>query len=330
MVSAARRASAWLLGRTRISSAVLYKKKAPQEEKALARAVPDDPTKAPLEILRVGNYEIVAPIGSGGMGTVYKAIDRERDQTVAIKVLDRRYDLDKKRRKRDYLGREILIAAQLNHETIVRMHKEVVLQEDIDGNMRRCLIMEYVDGHNLRKHINDRDLSVPRMLELCIKLAQGLDFLHQNDIVHRDVKPENFLFTRDMAQVKIVDFGLSKSNASWRTRRLKAGGGTRRYMSPEQLSKKRLDTRSDIFSFGITMYELFSGRHPCSGTDTRDVQRQILSSKYRFPPPSKYNPDIPRALDRIILKMLRRKVQDRYQSVTEMLLDLSRIAESRI
>ncbi len=306
------------------------KKQKAQKENAPAPAVPEDPNKAQLPLTRVGKYEILAPIGSGGMGTVYKAIDRERDLTVAIKVLDRRYDLDKERRRRDYLGREILIAASLRHETIVRMHKAVVLQEDIDGNLRRCLVMEYVDGHNLRKHINQRDLSIPQMINLCIKLGEGLDFLHQNNIIHRDIKPENFLFTRDMTQVKIVDFGLSQSNATWRTRRLYASGGTRRYMSPEQLAKKKLDARSDIFSFGITMYELFTGRHPCSATDTRGVQKQLMSGKYRFPPPSKFNPEIPHQIDRVILKMLRRKRSERYQSVTELLLDLSRITESRI
>lgn len=290
----------------------------------------NDPSRVQLELTHVGQYEIVAPIGTGGMGTVYKAIDRGRDETVAIKVLDRRYDLDKKRRKRDYLGREILIAASLNHESIVRMHKEIVLQEDVEGNVRRCLIMEYVDGHNLRKHIIERDLTIRQMINVCIKLAKALDYLHQSGIVHRDVKPENFLFTRDMTSVKIVDFGLSKSGSSWRTRWLKEGGGTRRYMSPEQLAKKRLDFRSDIFSFGITMYELFTGRHPCGPGDAKEVQRQIVSTGVRFVPPSKVNTQIPPALDRILLKAIRRKPEDRYQSMTEMLMDLYRLSDSRI
>ena len=264
------------------------------------------------------------------MGTVYKAIDRSRDQTVAIKVLDRRYDLDKKRRKRDYLGREIQIAASFNHPIIVRMHKEILTQEDRYGNLRRCLVMELVDGHNLKKHIEDRDLTIKQMIEVCIKLCHGLDFLHQHGIVHRDVKPGNFLFSRDGAQVKIVDFGLSKSTASWRTRWMRESGGTRLYMSPEQLQKKKLDARSDIFSFGITMYELFSGRHPCDGSDTREIQKQLLNSRYKFEPPSKYNPDVPRYIDRVILKALQRKLSKRYQSVTEMLLDMSRTATSRI
>lgn len=290
-----------------------------------------DPTdESQFELTHVGPYEIIAPIGSGGMGTVYKAIDRAHDRTIAIKVLDRRYDLDKKRRKRDYLGREILIAAELNHPTIIKMHKEIVIQEDRAGNKRRCLLMEYIDGYDLKKHIHDRDLSMNQMVDLCIRLCQGLDFLHQNNIVHRDIKPANFLFSRDGRQVKIVDFGLSKSSASWRTRWMKESGGTRLYMSPEQLTKQKLDARSDIFSFGITMYELFTGRHPCDGSDTRTIQKQICDRRYKFESPSTYNPEISPQLDRIILKALRRRIDRRYQSVTEMLLDLSRAAESKI
>lgn len=290
----------------------------------------EDPTQGTLELTHVGPYEIVARIGAGGMGTVYKAIDRVNDRVIAIKVLNREYDLDKKRRKRDYLGREIQIAASLNHECIVRMHPKLMEQEDTDGNIRRCLLMEFVDGHSLRKHIADRDLSIRHMIELSIKLCKGLDFLHQQGVVHRDVKPENFLITRDNQHVKIVDFGLSKSNASWRTRFMREGGGTRRYMSPEQLAKNAVDARSDIFSLGLTLYELFTGRHPCDGADIREIQRQICKSSYRFDPPSKHNAQVPPALDKILLKMLRRSLDNRYQSVTEVLMDLSRIGESRI
>ena len=290
----------------------------------------DEDDDGQLALTHVGPYEIIAPIGSGGMGTVYKALDRQRDSVVAIKVLDRRYDLEKKNRRRDYLGREILIAAALQHPTIVRMHNQIVEQEDRRGHTRRCLVMEYVDGHNLRKHIKERDLNFKQMHELCMKLCAGLNFLHQSNVVHRDVKPENFLLTRDMRQVKIVDFGLSKSTSQWRMRWLWEGGGTRRYMSPEQLAKKKLDARSDIFSFGITMYELFSGEHPCSASDGREVLRQIRSSRYRFAVPSTHNPEIPPRFDRILLKALRRNRDRRYQSMAEMLLDFSRAGESRI
>lgn len=283
-----------------------------------------------FEMTHVGPYEIVAPIGSGGMGIVYKAIDRQRDHTVAIKVLDRRYDVEKKRRQRDYLGREIMIAAQLNHPYIIKMHNEIVVSEDREGNKRRCLVMEFIDGYDLKRHITERDLSIKQMIDVMIKLAEGLDFLHQNGIVHRDVKPANFMFPRDGNSVKILDFGLSEFSAGWRGRWMKKGGGTRLYMSPEQLRKKRIDQRSDIFSFGITMYELFAGRHPCNGTDTREIQKQICNPHYKMDPPSKYNPDVPPALDKVILKALRRKVDSRYQTMTEMLLDLSRFSSSRI
>lgn len=291
-------------------------------------SLPDDESQ--FELTHVGPYEIVAPVGSGGMGTVYKAIDRGRDLTIAIKVLDRRYDVDAGRKKRDYLGREIQIAASLDHPNIIKMHKEIVIEEDRFGKKRRCLLMEYIDGHNLKKHIVDRDLTIQQMLSICLELSRGLDFLHQHHVIHRDIKPGNFLFSRDGKQVKIVDFGLSKSTANWRMRWQREAGGTRIYMSPEQLGKKPLDVRSDIFSFGITMYELFGGRHPCTGRDTREIQRQLRDPRYRFEPPSKLNPEVPHHLDKIILKAMRRKPEHRYQSMTELLLDLSRSTASRI
>ena len=285
-----------------------------------------------LELTHVDHYEIIKPIGAGGMGKVYKAIDRERDRTIAIKVLDRRYDLDRKRRRRDHLGREILIAANLNHETVVKYNKEIIEQEDRNGHVRRCLLMEFVDGYDLRKHIKDQDLSFNKSVEVMFKLCTGLDYLHMNGIIHRDIKPGNFMLTRDQKRVKIFDFGLSKSSASWRTRWMRETGGTRIYMVPEQLRNKRakLDARSDIFSFGITMYELFTGRHPCSGKQAKEIQKQLVSSRYRFEPPSKYNNKIPPQLDKIILKCLRRSPKKRYQSVTEILLDLSRMSGTRI
>jgi serine/threonine-protein kinase len=307
------------------------KKRQEPQQQIVAEEENEDVNQIELELTHVDRYEIIAPIGRGGMGTVYKAIDRERDLTIAIKVLKRFFDLDKRRRKRDYLGREVMIAASLNHPAIVHMHKEIIVQEDLQGHLRRCLLMEYIDGHNLRKHIQDRDLTFRQMIDLSRKLCMGLDFLHQNNIVHRDIKPENFLLTRDMQAVKIVDFGLSKMTTGWFSLWDKEHGGTQSYMSPEQLAKRKLDNRSDIFSFGITMYELFTGQHPCpGGPDKRDRLRQLRSSSFRFEPPSKLNPELPPALDKIILKALRRRPETRYQSVTELLLDLSRIGESRI
>ena len=285
-----------------------------------------------LEIATVERYEIIKPIGTGGMGTVYKAIDRSRDVYIAIKVLDRRYDLDKKRRKRDHLGRELLVAAKLDHETIVRYFGEIIEQEDKNGHMRRCLLMEYIDGFDLRQHIENRDLTLAEMKFVMEELCSGIDFLHQRGIVHRDIKPGNFMLTRDHKHVKIFDFGLSKSTANWRTRWMKEGGGTRAYMPPEQLSNKhaKLDQRSDIFSFGLTMYELLAGRHPCNGIGAKAIQKQILSSKYRFEPPSKYNVEVTPEIDRAILKCLRRKPKARYQSITELMMDLSRTSHRRI
>jgi len=265
------------------------------------------------------------------MGTVYKAIDKEKDKTVAIKILDPRYDMDKRRRKADYLGREVMIAATLDHKNIIDIQPEILTVTDKEERQRRCLIMEYVDGFNLRKHINDRDLTVDQALDLCLEICRGLDFLHQLGIVHRDVKPENFLLSDDGKEVKIVDFGLSKDVRSWRMRLQLERGGTRKYMSPEQLARKRLDARSDIFSMGLTMYELFTGKHPCPGPEPDDVMRQIRGDKrFKFDPPGAHDKTIPRELDRIIMKMLQRRINKRYQSMSELILDLSRIRRTRI
>ena len=299
------------------------------EKKTEEVSVPGFQEDGRFELANVGPYKIIAQIGKGGMGTVYKAMDPVRDQTIAIKVLLETYDLDKRRSKRDYLGREVLIAAGLNHPTIVKMHKEIVVQEDAKGNLRRCLLMEYIDGYNLKYFIDNRVMSLKDMVQICIQLCEGLDFLHQNGVVHRDVKPANFLFSRDGKQVKIVDFGLSKSKSSWRTRWMKESGGTRLYMSPEQIRKKNLDARSDIFSFGITMFELFTGRHPCYGGTARDATRKIISPRYEWPIPSSINREIPERLDKVILKALRRDINRRYQSCTELILDLRRVGESQ-
>ena len=284
-----------------------------------------------MEVDQVGPYKVITPIGRGGMGTVYKAIDEKKDETVAIKILDPRYDMDKKRRKADYLGREVMIAAALDHKNINNIQSEILTVTDKEERQRRCLIMEYVDGHNLRKHINDLDLTIDQALDLCMEICRGLDFLHQHGIVHRDVKPENFLLSGDGKEVKIVDFGLSKDVRSWRMRLQVERGGTRKYMSPEQLGRKRLDARSDIFSLGLTMYELFTGKHPCPGPEPEDIQRQIRGDRrFKFEPPSAHSRSIPRDLDRIIMKTLQRRMNKRYQSMSELLLDLSRIRRTRI
>jgi len=282
-----------------------------------------------MEIEKVGKYEIIAPIGSGGMGTVYKAIDREKDETIAIKVLFRRYDVDKRRRKKDYLGREILITSGLEHPNILKIFPEIIEAADNEGFIRRCLLMEHIDGHNLRKHIRESDLTWEEGIDLCLDICIGLDYLHQNNVVHRDVKPENFLISRDGGQVKIADFGLSKRQRRWLFGDKREAGGTRKYMSPEQLANKPLDPRSDIFSFGITMYELFTGKHPAPGPKAEDVVKQLYSKSFRFEKPSTFEKSLPRNLDRLILKALQKKPTSRYQSVTEMILDMRRLRERR-
>jgi len=279
-------------------------------------------------IEKVGTYEIVALIGTGGVGTVYQVIDRERDETIAVKVLFRGYDISRKRRKTDHLGREILVTSGLEHPNILKIFPEITMAQDNEGFMRRCLLMEYVDGHNLRKHIRDRDLSWEEAVDLCLEICLGLDYLHQNKVLHRDVKPENFLVSRDGA-VKIADFGLSVRQRHWRFGDVWGAGGNYRYMPPEQLKEKPLDARSDIFSFGVTMYELFTGKHPAPGPKPEQVVRQLVSRSYRFELPSRLDKSIPQHLDRIIMKALEKSPSSRYQTVTELILDLRRVKERK-
>jgi serine/threonine-protein kinase len=285
-------------------------------------------TEAVAEVKRVGTYEIIAPIGTGGVGTVYKAIDREKDETIAVKVLFRGYDISKKRRKRDFLGREVLVTSGLEHRNILKIFPEISHAADAQGFLRRCLLMEYVDGHNLRKHIHDRDLTWEEAVDLCLQICMGLDYLHQNNVLHRDVKPENFLISRD-GLVKIADFGLARRQHSRLFGERWAGGGTRKYTPPEELRNKRPDARSDIFSFGVTMYELFTGRHPAPGPRPQDVVRQLASRTFQFDRPSNVERRLPRDLDHIVMKAIRRRLSSRYQSVTELILDLRRLREKR-
>ncbi|MFC1735059.1 serine/threonine protein kinase [Candidatus Hydrogenedentota bacterium] len=282
-----------------------------------------------LELKKVGQYDILAPVGQGGMGRVYKAIDKEKDRIVAIKVLRREFSEDRKKRRADYLGRENRIASTLDHPNVIDIF-EIFEEPDDAGRRQRYLLMEYIDGVSLRHFIKERDWPLDEGLAMFQDICKGLDYIHHLGIVHRDVKPENFLIAKTNNAVKIADFGLSLDNRSWRTRNIKARTGTPRYMSPEQIAGKNLDFRSDIFSLGLTMYELFSGTYPFEGADRVAVMKQIMNPRIRIHPPIHFNHDLPSDLSRIIMKMMRWHPRKRYQMVTEIILEINRITRPRI
>jgi serine/threonine-protein kinase len=275
---------------------------------------------------RIENYRILAEIGRGGMGIVYKGLDEKKDQLVAIKVLPPDFLAD--RRKAQYLDHEFKIALELNHPNVIRFFKLIKVAA-LDRKVKQgYLIMELVDGWNMRKHIQEQDLTTFQAVDLIITVCNGLEYIHQHGIVHADMKPENILIS-STGVVKIADFGLSQAESFFRLGRDKLRG-TKKYMAPEQLTRKRTDVRTDIYSLGITAYELFTGQSPYTSKTAEDIIREIVDRRVKPVPPSKVKSCLHHYLDKVIMKSMEKNPTDRYQSMLEMVLDLKRVSRSHI
>ncbi len=254
---------------------------------------------------------------------------------IAIKVLPEKFLEDKK--KSEYLRRELKIARELDHPNIVDVFDILELRRKSDGKTQGFMLMEFIDGENLRSHIDSQKLSMSRRLELCEQICAGLNYIHRHrlkdgryhSIVHRDIKPENILITKS-GRVKIVDFGLSVEEKTFSFLRSKSRAGTPRYMSPEQIRGKRIDERSDIYSLGVCMYEMFTGRLPYDGADRKEIMQKHISRRVRPEEPSRVDPKIPPSLGRIIMTALETDPERRFQSVAELQLALKRVSASRI
>ncbi|RJP72135.1 MAG: serine/threonine protein kinase [Candidatus Abyssobacteria bacterium SURF_17] len=275
---------------------------------------------------RIESYRILAEIGRGGMGIVYKALDEQKDQLVAIKVLPADFLSDK--RKAQYLDHEFKVALDLRHPNIIKFYRLIKLQDPKQKVRRGFLVMELVDGWNMRRHIQEQDLTMFQAVELLLTVCGGLEYIHHHGIVHGDMKPENILISSSGA-VKIADFGLSQFDALFRFSRDKLRG-TKRYMAPEQLTRKKVDIRTDIYSIGVSSYELFTGQSPYVGRTQEEVIREIVDRRVKPTPPSKIKPNLHHYIDRVILKAIEKNPQDRYQSMLEIMLDLKRVARSQI
>jgi len=275
---------------------------------------------------KIANYRIMAELGRGGMGIVYKALDEEHDKLVAIKVLP--LDFLEDRRKAQYLDHEFKIALELSHPNIIRFFKLMKLQLPGEKKRRGFLIMELVDGWNMRKHIKDQDLTIFQAVDLTLDVCNGLDYIHHHGIVHADMKPENILISLTGA-IKIADFGLSKADSLFQFSRDKLRG-TKRYMAPEQLTRKKVDPRTDIYSLGVTCYELFTGESPYTGKSADEVIHEIVNRRITPRPPSEVKAGLHHNLDKILMKTLRKNPKQRYQSMVEMMLDFRRMARSQI
>ncbi len=275
---------------------------------------------------RVGRYDVVRPIGHGGMGDVYLARDPTLERLVAIKVLVAALSTDSTMRAR-FMSEARAIAA-LNHPNIVTIH-EIGLTGEADPDLPPSvpyLVMEHVDGESLFRILEARRLRMEEALSLAIQVVDGLRAAHQQRLIHRDIKPSNLMVTRD-GRVKILDFGLSKllrdnAESSEAALKLTAEGmiaGTAEYLSPEQALGKPVDARSDLFSFGIVLFEMLTGEHPFEGKSTTEKIANILTQPKRQWPSGV---QVPATFKGIVDRALQKELDARYPSAEDLLVDL--------
>ncbi|HYM12173.1 MAG TPA: serine/threonine-protein kinase, partial [Bryobacterales bacterium] len=285
---------------------------------------------------RLGPYEIVAPIGAGGMGEVYRARDTRLDRIVAVKVLAE--DVAKRPELRQRFEREARAISSLNHPHICSLY-DVGQQDGQD-----YLVMEFLEGETLAARLAKSPLPMDQLLRFAVQVSAALGDAHRQGVFHRDLKPGNVMLTK--TGVKLLDFGLAKLRAPERAgpldgltteasqqKTLTAEGvifGTLQYMAPEQLEGKEIDGRTDIFSFGAVLYEMTTGRKAFAGDSSASLIAAILSSN---PPPiSNFapvagHPESP-ALDRVIRKCLAKLPDDRWQTASDLRSELEWIGET--
>jgi Tol biopolymer transport system component len=278
---------------------------------------------------RLGPYEILAAIGAGGMGEVYRARDTRLDRTVAIKVLPSEVIADPDRRAR--FEREAKTIAELNHPHICSLHDVGI------ANGQRYLVMEFVEGETLATRLARGPLEAPAALALAMQLGDALEQAHRHAVVHRDLKPSNIMLTGPKgAHAKLLDFGLAKTAATaghlselpTRADSLTDKGvivGTFQYMAPEQLEGKPVDARTDIFAFGAVLYEMLTGQRAFRGESRASLISAILTADP--PPVSSLLPLAPPALDRTIHKCLAKDPGDRWQCAGDLVSVIRWIAE---
>lgn len=258
-------------------------------------------------------YEILDVVGAGGMSIVYKARDHRLNRNVAIKVLKPEFSNDKNFVTKFRI--EAQASAGLTHPNIVNVY-DVVDDEGI-----YCIVMELVEGITLKQYIEQNGrLNMETAINFSIQIASGLEAAHENHIIHRDIKPQNIIVSKN-GNIKVTDFGIAKAASS---NTLTSGAmGSVHYISPEQARGGYSDERSDIYSLGITMYEMVTGRVPFEGDN--NVSVALMHIQNEMIPPRQYYPDIYSSFEKIILKATQKKPERRYLTASALIADLKRV-----
>src|SRR6516165_8696588 len=274
----------------------------------------------------ISHYRILGKLGGGGMGVVYEAEDTRLGRHVALKFIPDHMASDAKALER--FAREARAASLLNHPNICTIHDI----EDHDG--KPYIVMEMLQGVSLKQRIKEKPLEPEEILDIAVQVADALIASHEKGIIHRDIKPAN-IFLTTAGPVKVLDFGLAKLTKDQKLGTATDTGvedsltavgvipGTAVYMSPEQARSEDLDARSDLFSFGVVLYEMATGKKPFSGTNIVTTLDAVLHQKPVSPLTT--NPNLPTALEGIIGKAMEKDRTKRYQSAVEMKADLVRL-----
>jgi len=266
------------------------------------------PTDDDRMLGRLGMYEVVGIVGSGGMGVVLKAFDAALDRYVAIKVLTPHLGNSGSARKR--FSREARAAAAVVHDNVIEIHGVA------DAGGLPYLVMPYVRGPSLQRRLDDDGpLALAEILRIGVQAAKGLAAAHAQGLVHRDVKPANILLEEGVERVKLTDFGLARAADDASLTRTGVIAGTPQYMSPEQARGESVDQRSDLFSLGSVLYAMCTGRAPFRAETSYGVLRRITDEEPR--PIPELNPDIPEWLCRIIARLMSKQPDDRHESAAE-------------
>ncbi len=241
----------------------------------------------------ISHYNITEKIGEGGMGVVYKAQDTKLDRAVALKFLAAHALEDPEYKAR--FVREAKAAARLDHQNVCPVYEI----DEVDGET--FLAMAYLEGRTLKEKIAERPLKLDETLDIAVQTAQGLQSAHRKEIVHRDIKPANLMLTED-GPVKIMDFGLAQLSEGSKLTKTRTILGTPVYMSPEQTQRRRTDRRTDIWSLGVVIYEMVTGRAPFEGERQEAILYAIGSEEPE--PITAMRAGLPMELDRIVGKTL--------------------------